>query len=201
MVQSSLNFKVLWASPRINQKMKQYFLIVLKICLSHSLEIYKLITSPDVDVDNFASAIMDAIVPLKKQIPRCDNAFAAIENSLGMLKENFGGYYKDFVRSRNPSTIIESFVKDVSSNKSRDARTAREFRTIIRYYQKQTAGKIKDPRTQSMFDALGRNFSAMERDMDATAEIAATRDGYSPTLSDDSGGADSDGTTAADQKG
>jgi hypothetical protein len=133
----------------------------MKIVLDISKTVYKTLTSPDVDVKEFSKAIISSISQVKKQIPRCEKAFARIEQSVSLLEGNFDGYYKDFIQSQNPSTIIESFVIDVSQSSGGDAQTTRQFRKIISYYQKATQGKIKDPKIKKVFDMLNANFSAM----------------------------------------
>jgi hypothetical protein len=159
---SRLNIKQIWASPKITDRIKKYIFTVLKIVLDISKDVYKILTSPDVNVKEFSSAIISSISQVKKQIPRCEKAFAKIEQSVGLLEGNFDGYYKDFIQSQNPSTIIESFVIDVSQSGGADSQTTRQFRTIIDYYRKATQGKIKDPKIKKVFEMLNANFSAME---------------------------------------
>lgn len=160
---SRLDIKQLWASPCITAKIKEYILMVLKITMDVSISIYKTLTSPDIDVAEFSKAIIGSISKVKKMIPRCEKAFAKIEESVQLLEGNFGGYYKDFIQSQNPSTIIESFVIDVSSAGAADPQTTQQFRKIIEYYRKATHGKIKDPNIKKVFDMLNDNFSMMEK--------------------------------------
>jgi hypothetical protein len=173
---STMNFKELWVAPTITTRLKKYLLTVLRITLTHCLDIYKIVTSPDVDVEDFSAAIIESIAQIKKQIPRCEKAFAKIEDSIHLLEGNFNTYYKDFVQSNNPSTIIESFVLDVSNSTGGDAQTARQFRKIINHYRKMTAGKIKDPKIKNVFDALNSNFDAMSNELDSDKNIAKNRD-------------------------
>ena len=120
---SRLNIKQIWMSPQITDHIKKYIFTVMKIVLDISKTVYKTLTSPDVNVKEFSNAIISSIAQVKKQIPRCDKAFAKIEQSVGLLEGNFDGYYKDFIQSQNPSTIIESFVIDVSQSGGGDAQT------------------------------------------------------------------------------
>lgn len=160
---SQLNVKRMWSSESITPRIKQYILMVLKIILNTSKNIYKTITSPDVDVKKFSAVIIKSIAKVKKQIPRCEKAFAKIEHSIGLLEDNFNGYYKDFIQSQNPSTIMESFVIDVSNSGNVDAQTTRQFRKIINYYRKATQGKIKDPKINKIFNMLNANFDEIEK--------------------------------------
>jgi hypothetical protein len=175
---SSLNIKRIWASPNITDRIKKYIFTVMNIILDISKEIYKTITSPDVDVKEFSKVIIKSISQVKKQVPRCEKAFAKIEQSVGLLEGNFDGYYKDFIQSQNPSTIIESFVIDVSQSGGADSQTTRQFRTIINYYRKATQGKIKDPKIKKVFDMLNDNFNQMETETAKTDET--TEDNITP---------------------
>lgn len=159
---STLNIKRIWTDEVTDNKIKQYIITVLKLTLKFTLDIYKIITSPDVDVKEFSKIIIDSISQVKKAIPRCDKAFKKIEESVALLENNFSGYYKDFVLSKNPSTIIESFVLDVSKNGETDIQTTRQFRDIINYYKKASQGKIKDPKVKKIFDMLNSNINLVD---------------------------------------
>lgn len=161
---SCLNLKILWVHDNINAHSKRAIMTVLKIMLETVKCIYEVIISPDVDVKDFSNAIVASIAQVKKHIPRCDRAFAKIEESVGILEGNFSSYYKDFVQSKNPSTMIESFVIDVAKEGETDAQTTRQFRTIINYYRKSTQGKIKDPKVKKIFDMLNANFNMMSEE-------------------------------------
>jgi hypothetical protein len=173
---SCLNFKEMWYERDIDEKIKKYIFTCLRLCCNYSHDIYKTITSPDVDAKEFSRIIVASIAQVKKQVPRCEKAFNRIEQSVNLLEGNFDGYYKDFVQSKNPSTIIESFVIDVSRQGSSDAQTTGQFRKIIAYYQKATQGKIKDPKIKKVFDMLTSNFKIMEEDSEKTmrGNVAST---------------------------
>ena len=172
---SSINIKEILLSKDTVPRIKKYIFMVLRLSLMFCKEIYKTITSPDVDVKKFSAVIINSIASVKKSIPRCDQAFAKIEESVSLLEGNFDGYYKDFIQSNNPSTIIEGFVIDVSNTGGVDAQTTRQFRKIINYYQKATAGKIKDPKIKKVFDMLNSNFSIMEKSMEEEAKSKNTK--------------------------
>lgn len=158
---SELNIKAIWQNTNITPKIKKYILTVMRIILNNCLVIYKTLTSPDVDVSEFSEIIVQSIAAIKKQIPRCEKAFSQIEKSIDLLENNFDGYYKDFIQSQNASTIIESFVIDVSESTKADTQTTRQFRKIINFYREKTQGKIKDPKLKAVFDALNSNINAM----------------------------------------
>lgn len=158
---SSLNIKPKWAE--LSQKQKSYIFIVMSVVLNASKEIYRTITSPDVDVKKFSEVIINSMSKLKKALPRCDKAFRLIQESVDMFEGNFDGYYKDFVQSQNPSTIMESFVIDVSKKGNGDLQTVMQFRKIINHYRKATQGKIKDPRVKKIFAALNEKFQEFDK--------------------------------------
>ena len=160
---STLNIKRIWAATGITVRVKKYIFTVLKVVFDISHKVYDTITSPDVDIAEFSKSIISSISQVKKAIPRCEKAFAKIEESVGLLNGNFNTYYKDFVQSQNPSTIIESFVIDVSNSGGADPQTTRQFRKIINYYRKATNGKIKDPKIKKVFEMLNANFNMMDK--------------------------------------
>ena len=97
---------------------------------------------------------MNNIGEVKKRIPRCEKAFKKIEESVDLLKENFNGYYKDYVQTQNQMIIMESFVTDVAKNTKADPETTREFRQIISYYRKMAGQQIKNPPMKQLFDKI-----------------------------------------------
>jgi hypothetical protein len=158
---SALNIKSLFAMKQTTEHIKKYIFTLLKILLDMSRDIYKTLTSPDVNIKEFSQTIISSIAQVKKQIPRCDKAFRKIEESVSLLENNFDGYYKDFIQSQNPNTIIESFVIDVSTSSKSDIQTTAQFRKIVNYYRKMTNGKIQDPKIMKVFDMLNSSFDSM----------------------------------------
>jgi hypothetical protein len=161
---SKLNFKTLFNSQHMNNDNKKYVLIVLSMIFTKSYDTYNLVTSPDIDIDKFSKIIIDSIQEAKKSIPRCDKAFRKIAHSVDLLKNNFNGYYKDFIVTKSPSIIIENFVLDVSKDLDSDAETTRQFKRIVMHYQKKfnESGKNKDPRLSQMFDTIHDKFKILE---------------------------------------
>jgi hypothetical protein len=146
----NLNFKYLYLMsteetailyPRILQKM-----------LNITEQIVELINIPDTDPDDFEHIIRTSIEKLKKRIPGCADAFRKIEESLGLLKENFSSYYQNLIETENPTSVIEAFIGDVASKPGINTKVTMQFKKIIAYYHKLTnkAGANKDPRIQSM---------------------------------------------------
>jgi hypothetical protein len=159
----NMDFVQLWDHPAATKNFKQRVKFALYLFLKKGATIVSTIMSPDVDVEQFSKVLISNIGGLKKQIPRCDKAFKKIENSVGMLKDNFGGYYKDYVVSKNPGIIIESFVMDVAGGSGADAETNRQFKQIIAFYRQKVQGQKKDPQMEKIFDLLGTNMADLER--------------------------------------
>jgi hypothetical protein len=161
---SSINLKELWVNPATTMQIKKYIITVCKVMYKKTHKVYETVTGADIDVDKFSELIINSIKKVKKMIPRCDQAFSKIEKSVDMLKSNFGGYYKDFIQTQDPTCIMHNFVYDVASQDDVDAKTTFQFRKIIAFYQKRTQGKIKDPRIKKVFDLLGANMKILEGD-------------------------------------
>jgi len=164
---SSLDLKILWAHDLMKSSVKRYILMVLSKLYEHTYNLYKIVTSPDVDIDKFTGLLVNSISELKQhpELHRCKAAFARIEKSVELLKDKFSDYYRESIASENPNALVTSFIVDVSNQGGADARLTREFRTIIQYMHKvsQKTGKNKDPNVQKIMKMLNHNYSLMER--------------------------------------
>lgn len=164
---SCLDLKILWANPKLNTIVKRYILSVLASLYKHTLALYNTITSPDVDIEKFTKLLLSSIGELRKQpeLHRCKLAFERIEKSVELLKGNFSNYYRESIKSRNPDSLVTSFISDVANQGGANARLTREFRQIIQYMHKisQKSGRSKDPQVQKIFAMLNSNFSLMEK--------------------------------------
>ena len=168
---SSFELKNIWDEPRMKEfeNIKVYILICISVFYSKIKKIVKLILSADVDVKGFSGAVGQQLVAARKQIRGCNRAFDKIEQSIDLLEDNFDGYYRDMIQSKNPNLIVENFVLDVSKNQKHDRGTTIEFKRIMKFYQKQTAGKVNDPRLQQLFSLLDKNFSLLDNDTNDSA--------------------------------
>lgn len=174
---SSLDLKAIWNNNKTSSAAKQYILTMLSVIYAKSHEIYKQITSPDVDVDKFTEVLVNAIAELKKQpkLSRCVSAFRRIEQSIQLLKDKFGDYYRETVISENPSMLVTNFIVDVSNQGTANASLTYEFKTIISYMHElsQKNGKSKDPNVQKVFAILQQNFNIMEQNIPSQPEVKA----------------------------
>ena len=172
---SSLDLKILWSNEKMKSSVKKYILMVLSKLHEHAYNLYKIITSPDVDVEKFTSVLMSSINELRKnpELHRCKLAFARIEKSVELLKEKFSDYYRESIASENPNSLVTSFIVDVSNQGGADAKLTREFRIIIRYMNKvsEKSGKNKDPNVQKIMKMLNYNYSLMESHTPVIEEI------------------------------
>ena len=164
---SSLDLKLLWAHDNMKLSVKKYILMVLSRLHSRSYDLYRVITSPDVDIEKFTGLLISSIAELKKQpgLSRCKSAFARIEKSVELLKDKFSDYYRESIASENPNSLVTSFITDVSNQGGANANLTREFREIITYMTKvsQQTGKNKDPNVQKIMKMLNHNYSLMEK--------------------------------------
>lgn len=167
---TALNFKRIFTiitteetmSAQTRQEICKFLMLVLNKLYTISHKLYKTITSPDIDVDEFVDVIVQNIAEVKKHIPRCEKAFKKIEESVHLLRDNFSTYYKDFMTTQNQMTIMEDFVLDVAKTTKADPQTTQQFRSIINFYRKQAATKVKDPRLKMLFEKVDSNFRKLD---------------------------------------
>jgi hypothetical protein len=166
---SKLDLKTLWASDKMTKICKKYILTVISRIYNIGTDIYKIITSPDIDIKKFSTVLIDSINKMRKQIPRCDNAFNIIADSVKMLETNFSGYYRNSVEAENPSIIIESFIVDVSVKQKSSPRITQQFKKIVMFMRKRSSSTT-DPRVKKLFKMLNSQFGAMDGNAESPPE-------------------------------
>lgn len=162
---SKFDIKYVWNDASTTPAVKTYLLKLISLLYKNCYAIYKITSSPDVDVKRFSEIIISSIEKIKHlpELHRCKRAFKKIEESVQLLESNFEEYHKDMVESNNPNTIMESFIVDVSKNQKMDPTLMKEFKTIINFYQKQSQGKIKDPRYAKMLSSINSKIDMFEK--------------------------------------
>lgn len=158
-----VNFRTMYIDDRLTPQDKNFLLLILNKLYTVSHDVYEAVSAPDIDVKEFVKVIMSSISEIKKQIPRCEQAFQKIIDSVGLLQNNFDGYYKDFVASNNPTIIMENFVIDVSKSTNASPKVTAQFRQIIGYYRKIASQQASNPKLQSLFKQVDKNFQELEK--------------------------------------
>ena len=148
---------------KISEQFIKLMMLVLNKLYNLTYKLYQAYSSPDIDVKEFAEVVMNNLREVKKRIPRCEKAFRKIEESVEMLQDNFGTYYRDFVETKNQTIIMENFVLDVAKNTRADGETTRQFQQIIKHYKQIAQHQIKNPQLKMLFDKVNDNFKQLER--------------------------------------
>ena len=154
-----LNFKDLYVyvggDKKLKKEIQAYIMQSLKLICSATKNVYNLISSPDIDIASTAQFLHSALMDLQKHIPRCEQAFNKIRNSIGMLEGNFTEYYKDFLGTQDQTMIMQSFINDIMKNGKSNLKVMHQFKTIIKFLQeKASTSKSKDPRVKALFDKM-----------------------------------------------
>jgi hypothetical protein len=164
---SSFDLKKVWSNTARNPMVRKFVLTTMHLLYKNLYDLYKTVSSPDVDIEQFTELLIKSIGDLEKRpgLNRCRNAFRRIRDSVGLLRNKFDDYYRDSISAENPNMMVENFILDVANNGTTDARLTREFRLIIQYMHKQgqRSGKTKDPAVQRIFKMLNQNFDLMEK--------------------------------------
>jgi len=159
-----LNFKHLYIDDRLSAEDREFVLLVLHKLYVVGHDVYEAVSAPDVDVNEFIDIIMSSLKDVKKQIPRCNQAFTKIYESVDLLRNNFGNYYKDYVASSNTSIIMENFVLDVARSTDSSPTVTAQFRRIITHYRKIAGSQAANPKMRSLFQHIDSNFTELETD-------------------------------------
>jgi len=152
----TVNFKQLYISNLITDSEKKFLLLTLHKVYTISMEMFEAYGKADIDTENFVKAVNITVDKLKKQIPRCDQAFKKILESTDLLRERYDDYYKDFIGSNNNSMIIaENFISDVAQSVDKSPVLAQQFRKIINHLKSMTAKLMAtDPKYRETFSTL-----------------------------------------------
>lgn len=168
---AAIDFKFMWLSDEMTALQKKQILIIVHRIWHNLFLIYKIITSPDIDIDRFTSLVREAMGKLKElpRLERCKLAFSRIDRSIDLLRDKFDDYYRESVASANPNLIMQNFVLDVSrqgdQNRAKQAQLTWEFGQIINCLKdmSQKNGRANDPKVKKLFDLLHKNYEVMER--------------------------------------
>lgn len=163
---TTLDYKDLFLDEDIEDNAKKYLLIILHKIFKLSYDVYQLVTSPDIDVDEFVDIILQNLDKLKKHAPglsRCNKAFNKIRKSAQLLKTNFNTYFKDLQETKSPTIMMENFILDVAKDTDADPETMRQFKLIIKYYRESTAKQRgKDPKMDMLFKKVDEHLASYD---------------------------------------
>lgn len=186
----------------ISRRMIKLIMLVLHKLYVISYKIYKEVTSADIDVNEFVKVIMSNIQEVKKKIPRCEKAFKKIEQSVHLLKEKFGDYYKDFIVTKNQTIIMENFVLDVAKQTNTDIETTRQFKEIIKYYRKVAAQQPggNNPKLSALLSKMESSIGQLEKHHNIqTAENAEQEENDTDETADDDSEYSEEGAAAPEE--
>lgn len=150
-----VNFKHLYISDLLTENEKKFILLTLHKIYIISVDTYEEYSKVDIDTEQFVRAVRITVDKLKKQIPRCEEAFQKILDSTDLLKDNYNDYYKDYVGSQNSMIIAENFIQDVAGTVDKSPKLALQFRKIIQHLRDMTNKLVaQDPRYKDTFGSL-----------------------------------------------
>ena len=157
---SSMNFKMNW--HLFSESEKKIVVSVLEKMYYICLDIYEIVMTPDINISQFSELLVESIQKVKKQLPRCEEAFKLIENSVNLLKNNFTSYYKESVKCKNPSIIMENFILDVSKKTDSNLKVMSQFKKIYSHLKKKTGNIPKTAEMDKLFDIINNQFQSYQ---------------------------------------
>lgn len=162
---TTLNLKYIFSMDSVGANTMGFFIAVLSKSYEYSRHLYDELQSPDIDVDQFVDFIMSNIDKIQKrpELSRCKEAFQKIRESVKLLKERFGGYYRDYVATTDNTIIMQHFILDVSKSTGGSPVVANQFRTIINFYRKAASDQISNPQVKALFDRINESFKDIEK--------------------------------------
>tara|TARA_B110000259_G_scaffold188470_1_gene247830 strand:- start:46556 stop:47632 length:1077 start_codon:yes stop_codon:yes gene_type:complete len=101
--------------------------------------IYTVITKSDFDISKFTDIIINNLDMLKKELPGCNEGFNVIEDALNKMNKNFDDYYRIYEVSKDPTALVENFIKNLYDDNKDNKFIISQLRKIITHF----SGKIK----------------------------------------------------------
>jgi hypothetical protein len=140
---STLDAKMIYNSKVVDPEEKELFdhycfAIYTKLA-KYAKDILDIIVQPNINIGMFSGLVIANLATFRKEIPRCDQAFDKIEQTLTTLEKNFPRYYKEYIRFRDPTLILENFLKDICAETDNDPKLIFQLKKIINYF----LGKLK----------------------------------------------------------
>jgi len=190
---TTLNLRYIFGLSGVGENTIRFFMALLNKAFTLSHRLWEETVSPDIDVDQFVNVIMANISEIEKrpELSRCKKAFQKIRESVGMLKEKFSGYYRDFINTKDSTIMMQHFILDISENTKTDPQVVGQFNTIIAYYRKLASNQITNPKIKMLFDKVNDSFKNLER---GTENLVKIRDDVSS--GDDEDAAQPDASTS-----
>lgn len=170
---TDLNIKSIFSLAGIGENTIMFFMTILNKAYELSRSLYEEIQSPDIDVESFVEVIVSNLDEIQKrpELSRCHKAFQKIKDSVDLLKDNFTGYYRDFVATKDSTIMMQHFIIDVSKSTDADPQVTQQFRTIISYYRKIAHDQITNPKIKMLFDKVNDSFKELERGTENLVKI------------------------------
>ena len=91
-----LNFKRIYISDQLSESDQRMLLLFLHKFYKVGLDVYNAKALPEIDIQRMVQTVFCNLDMVKKQIPRCGEAFAKIQESVDLLENNFADYHKDY---------------------------------------------------------------------------------------------------------
>jgi hypothetical protein len=160
-----INLKYIFSCANVRENTIGFFMMVLHKAFAHSYALWGELGSPDIDIDEFINVLMMNLTEIQKrpELTRCQKAFKQIAESVGLLKQNFGTYYRDFVDTKDNTIMMQHFIIDVSKNTNNDPQLTAQFRKIVEYYRKIAKDQIQNPKVKALFDKVNESFNELDK--------------------------------------
>lgn len=173
---SNLNIKFIYTYDFEDYNIKKFISLIIKKLYKNTNELYDIITELDFDISRFTDIIINNIDSLKKELPRCDDAFDVIVEALNQIKNNFKKFYKDFEYTQDPSVMIQNFMSDLYQENKNNPIVIAQLRKIISHFSNKIKSHSKvTPKVSNLIDNLNEISikSTMDSDI-STSDITHT---------------------------
>lgn len=150
------------------KQLQAYLIASVERIYNSGVEVVKLLFRPDIDINSFATVIINSIDKLKERVPRADEAFKLIRESAEFFKSNFSKYYKDYVVSKDPYIIMEGFLMDLQNKIGKEKINIKgQFNNICSFVKQIRANNptnMNSGVTDKLIDKLDKYMKLLDED-------------------------------------
>lgn len=169
---SQFDVKYLWDRSDLTIQQRDGLVKFVYDIFTKGMEIYDVITTPSVDVDELFNALMGQFSMFEKDLHDCREAFDLIKKSTHIFKDRFKSYYKKFLASGNQTNIIlEEYLGDIVKTAGDDSKLITQIRKLMLYVKKKVLERMKQANGTAQSAQMNDMMKKMEAQVDKFEKI------------------------------
>lgn len=149
---SNIDIRYIFVSRSIEEENKSRLIRSIKLLYKVAKDTIEEIAKPNINPEDYIAVIAEAVVNARKKVQRCNDAFNIINGSLDTFREKFTSYYRVFLKSGNPASILTEYIDDISKNVTdMSPQVKRQFKQIYKTFSAEMTNIGKNSEMDGLF--------------------------------------------------